>query len=173
MQETELPLQEVTHQQTPAIYRPEATESRRQSAIERLQQKGSAIAAFNGDPRNDTDALALMHIDCSEQVSIWESQTDDIDCEYLHVRESEQFNRETGELQGRLRTTFVAANGQVFATSSPIVARSALTLLSSKYGSRPFDPPIAVRFTRKPTLAGGKALCVSFDLRNLANGNRD
>lgn len=135
----------------------------RLATIASLQEKNETLNVANLDPANRQDAIDLLRMETGEAVSIWECNVEQISVTAILVRQAEQFNKNTGEIEGKLRTTFLAVDGKAYASNSAVVARSALTALASMFGDKRFDPPVIVRFSKQPTQSGGKALCAFFD----------
>lgn len=139
----------------------------RKATIESLNAKGSQQALHNFDLRDSDDSFAMMMMECADCANIWDLCPCDLAIQYIHVREGEQFNRSTGEIESKLRTTMIDIEGNVVATNSPVASRVAMALLSSNLGSRKFDPPLTIKAEKKPTGSGGQCLKLSVDLESL------
>lgn len=140
----------------------------RQTTINQMQQKANSLAVSNFNMNDADDSFAMMVLECGKPVSIWDDNVQEVDAVYLHVRESEQFNRSTGEIEGKQRVSIVDAEGTVYCTNSPIASRVALALLSSRVGLRKFAPPLRILFSKAATGSGGKCLTMSVDMQQLA-----
>lgn len=143
-----------------------AIAARTPTMSEQLLSSSGLRQASNINMASRVGKVVSFGLEASEQVSIFKKGVTAIECAYVLVREGESFDKDTGEVMSSLRSIFIAPDGQVFGTNSPIVARVALRIIQLRENAGPFDPPIKLTFGRVDTRSGGTALTLTVDMES-------
>lgn len=95
-----------------------------------------------------------------ENLSIWFNRPIALDVQDVVIAETEELDDETGEFTRKLRTRFIAPNGQVWMTGSKVVYGK-LQLLAQGWGPPPWFPARKIYFFGVRTGEGGECLIAS------------
>ena len=145
-----------------------AHKNARLAALATLSQEISRAECSTFDMANVSQQTQRVIVECAEQVILWDHAPTTINLKHILCRHAEQFDKGTGEMVSTVRTLLIDADGMVFSTGSPVVARTAFALMQMDACLGGFDPPIKVTIGKIPTMSGGKCLTMTVDQDDLA-----
>lgn len=134
------------------------------ATITRMRRGASEDFVGNFDPASDDDCISLMAVELGRTININDECPVTLNVVHVHVRTFESVDRQSGEIEGKLRTTLLLDNGALYSTNAPAVARVALSLLSSSKGRKRFEPPLALSFDKVKTQNGQSCIVCSADI---------
>lgn len=165
------PVQEyLVQHQNPAV---DILQDDRGELVRRLQEKSEGVEVHNFDPNDPESTVALMVMEMTESKSIHALAPCTVNVVYVHLKQAEVTNQKTGEVEGKIRTTLIDNEGQVWTTNGPGVARVFLPLMRLSVARKAFSPPIQVSFQNVATGNAGKFLRATIDadlIRQLVRG---
>lgn len=135
--------------------------SGRELSIAKLHGLNDGISCHNLDNTKPEDVKAAVLSVCGTSEKLWNVAPVQVKARYIICRPAEQFNKDSGEIESRIRSTIIDNAGKVYTTNSGPVSDVCLLLLGTPAGVKAFDPPLPMAFSKEGTLSGGSILkCV-------------
>lgn len=145
-----------------------AHKNARLAALAALSQEISRAECSTFDMAAATQQTQRVAVECAEQIPLWDHAPTTINLVHILCRQAEQFDKASGEMVSKVRTLLIDADGMVFSTGSPVVARTAFALMQMDACVGGFNPPIKVTIGKMPTMSGNKCLTMTVDQDDLA-----
>lgn len=120
----------------------------RTELLQFFQKRGKQQFVANFSPFTSEGALAALSIEAVEQTPIADNCPVTINVVFCLIREAESVNKDSGEIESKVRCILIDDAGKVWSTQSAVAGRTITTLLSTPAGSSPFNPPVPLSFAR-------------------------
>lgn len=118
----------------------------------------------NLDLAKKDDHLAMLVIEMSEGINIFEKRPESLIIVGISQRDFEKVDRKSGEVTGRVHTRLLTDDGKVYWTNSGPAGRVLSLLALSRQGKGKFDPPQVINFKYVKASDDGQAVIATVDM---------
>lgn len=126
--------------------------------IAKMQERGGVLEISTIDISEPDGFMAALALDTKQPKIIFKQAPCTVKAVHITIREAEQYNKNTGEIEGKLRTIIIDSDGEIWTTNSPIVSRLVMNIMRHSAFRRKFSPPLELEFSTQKTMSGGDAL---------------